>query len=96
METLSQLLLEKTEKINEELAEIKVILARQEENIAFHIKRTDIAEANLEMLRAQLAPIAEHVRTMELVRKGSLFFVSRVLPVIIALVALLYNTKTLP
>jgi hypothetical protein len=36
--------------INKEITEIKVILAKQEAQLEYHIKRTDIAEKNLDTL----------------------------------------------
>lgn len=45
------------DKIAEELSEIRVILARQEESLSYHIKRTALLEDSLK-------PINAHVQQM--------------------------------
>lgn len=58
----------KIDRISEDMTDVKVILARQEENISHHIKRTDLLEENVELLRDEmrkdLSPIKRHVQTV--------------------------------
>ena len=50
-------IVEKIDAIRDDIAEIKVDLAR-------HIYRTDIAEENIELLREELRPVEKHVEQM--------------------------------
>jgi tetrahydromethanopterin S-methyltransferase subunit G len=52
---------QKLDKISDEITAIKVTLHGQHVSIQEHIRRTEIAEANLEALREQLDPIEKHV-----------------------------------
>ena len=49
------------DKISEDISDLKVTTAKQEENIKEHIRRTEIAEENLEMIRDEIQPLKEHV-----------------------------------
>lgn len=49
------------DKISEDISELKVTSAKQEENIKEHIRRTELAETNLEMLRQEIQPLKDHV-----------------------------------
>ena len=49
------------DKIGEDISELKVTAAKQEENIKEHIRRTEIAEENLSILRNEIQPLKEHV-----------------------------------
>ena len=51
------LLLEHILEIKDDIAEIKV-------DLRYHVKRTDIAEENLKMLREELKPVDKHVEQM--------------------------------
>jgi len=42
------------DKISDELSQIRVILARQEESLAYHIRRTDLLEKTMEPVRAHV------------------------------------------
>lgn len=55
------LLLTHLEKTSEAIAGIQIILAKQEESLAHHIKRTNLLEESVELLREQLQPIEKHV-----------------------------------
>ena len=55
-------LLDKHDKIAEDIGEIKILQAKQEENIRHHIYRTELNEHNLELLRDQVKPIEQHVK----------------------------------
>lgn len=48
---------EKIDRISSKIEIINVTLAKQEENIKEHIRRTDIVEANLELLRSEFRPV---------------------------------------
>jgi hypothetical protein len=58
---LLEKLYEKQERMAEDLADIKVILAKQEENLKIHIYRTDLAEENIALLRQEVKPVIAHV-----------------------------------
>jgi len=49
------------DKISEDISELKVTSAKQEENIKEHIRRTELAEENLNMLRQEIEPLKQHV-----------------------------------
>lgn len=48
-------------KIQEDISEIRQILARQEESLKLHIYRTELAEENINLLRKQVEPVKKHV-----------------------------------
>lgn len=60
-DNLLEKLYDKQDKMSEDLTEVKVILAKQEENIRIHIHRTNLLEENTEMLRASMKPLEAHV-----------------------------------
>ena len=49
------------DKISDDVSELKVTSAKQEENLKEHIRRTEIAEENLELIRKEMQPLKEHV-----------------------------------
>jgi BRCT domain type II-containing protein len=49
------------DKISDDVSELKVTSAKQEENLKEHIRRTEIAEENLELIRGEIQPLKEHV-----------------------------------
>lgn len=49
------------DKICEDLSELKITVAKQEENLKEHIRRTELAEENLQMLRQEIEPLKQHV-----------------------------------
>jgi len=63
--SIADKLYEKVEKISEDIGEMKVTLAKQESNIDHHIKRTDLAEESIGLLRQDLEPIKLHVRKIK-------------------------------
>lgn len=67
-------IVEKIDAIRDDIAEIKVDLAR-------HIYRTDIAEENIELLREELRPVERHVEQM----KGALNLV-KILGVVLGVI----------
>jgi uncharacterized coiled-coil protein SlyX len=52
---------EKLERIEERLTSIDVTLAKQHEQLAHHIFRTDLAEKHLEILEQEFKPVKKHV-----------------------------------
>lgn len=54
-------LFEILDKISEDISELKIITAKQEENLKEHIRRTELAEENLQLLRQEMQPLKEHV-----------------------------------
>lgn len=56
-------------QINKTLSDIAVTLAKQEVNLEHHIRRTDLSEENIELLRAEIKPLSRHVVAVETVLK---------------------------
>ena len=56
---------DKQEQMADDISEIKVVLARQEENIKLHIYRTEIAEKNLELLKNGFKTVNSHVKMVQ-------------------------------
>jgi len=54
-------LFEVLDKISEDVSDLKVTVAKQEENIKEHIRRTELAEENLDLIRKEMQPLKEHV-----------------------------------
>ena len=48
-------------KISEDISELKITSAKQEENIKEHIRRTELAEENIQLIREEIKPLKEHV-----------------------------------
>lgn len=49
------------ERIESDVTDLKITSAKQEENIKEHIRRTELAEENLSMLRQEIEPLKQHV-----------------------------------
>jgi hypothetical protein len=49
------------DKMSEDISQLKIVSAKQEENLKEHIRRTELAEENLAMLRSEMQPLKEHV-----------------------------------
>lgn len=49
------------DKISEDISELKITTAKQEENLKEHIRRTELAEENLQMIRQEIEPLKQHV-----------------------------------
>jgi hypothetical protein len=62
-------LFEILDKISDDISELKITVAKQEENIKEHIRRTELAEENLQFLRQEIQPLKEHVVTINGVLK---------------------------
>jgi hypothetical protein len=72
---------ERQEKIIEDLNEIKVIQAMQAESLKEHIRRTALAEENIELLRKELEPVEEHVDNVRFLLKVGYWFVGFVVSI---------------
>jgi hypothetical protein len=57
----NQRLYELLDKISEDISQLKVTTAKQEENIKEHMRRTELAEENLQMIRQEIEPLKQHV-----------------------------------
>lgn len=69
---------EKLEKMHDDIVEIKVILSANTATVEHHVKRSDIAEENINMIRKEMEPIKVHVNKVE----GGLamaYFVSKII-----------------
>jgi archaellum component FlaC len=59
----------KLDKIEEHLSKIDVTLAKQHEQLAHHIYRTQLAENNIELLREEVKPVKKHVALVDSIMK---------------------------
>lgn len=60
---------QKQEHLSEEISDIKVTLAKQEENLRLHMYRTELAEKSIEILKEELKPVKAHVILIQGVAK---------------------------
>lgn len=80
---------EKIDKIAEDIVDLKVIAVKLEENLKYHILRTDLAEENIKLLRKEIQqkedelrilikPIEKHVQYVDVGLKiaGGLFAIT--------------------
>jgi len=56
---------EKLDKVEDKLSSIDITLVKQAKDLEHHIYRTDLAEQNLEILRAEMQPVKKHVALMD-------------------------------
>ncbi len=56
---------EKLDKVEDKLSSIDVTLVKQAKDLEHHIFRTDLAETNIELLRAEMQPVKKHVALMD-------------------------------
>lgn len=54
-------ILEKQDKMSEDISDIKLVNIKQEENLRLHMYRTELAEQNIEILKKELVPVKKHV-----------------------------------
>lgn len=54
-------ILEKQERMSEDISDIKLVNIKQEENLRLHMYRTELAEQNIEILKKELVPVKKHV-----------------------------------
>jgi hypothetical protein len=60
---------DRLDRIAADLGEIKVVIAKQEANLAEHMRRTALAEENIELLRGDVKPIQLHVAQVSFLMK---------------------------
>jgi hypothetical protein len=61
---------DKLERIDSRLNSIDKTLAEQHQQLKDHIRRTELAEENLDLLRTELKPVKEHVVRVDGVLKA--------------------------
>lgn len=61
---------DKQEQMANDLSDIKVLLAKQEENLKLHMYRTELAEESIKLLREELKPLEYHVWVVNIALKG--------------------------
>ena len=54
-------IIEKLDVVDSRIDRVDITLARHEENLKEHIRRTAIAEENIDLLRQEVEPIKAHV-----------------------------------
>lgn len=67
---------EKLDRIEEKLGYIDKTLAINTEQLTIHVKRTDMAEENIAILRSELVPIKIHVSNVNLGVKMVMYIIS--------------------
>lgn len=68
-------ILDKQDEISKDITEIKVVQTAQHVTLNEHIRRTELAEQNINLLREEIKPIKKHVAYVDFVAK-SIGFVS--------------------
>lgn len=56
-------------KHSDELTEVKTTLASQQKSLDYHIKRTDLLEEQVNLLRNDLEPVEDHVKGIKFLGK---------------------------
>lgn len=86
----------KLDKISDDIVEIKVTLAAQHADIAHHIKRSDLLEDKMDIMKqdieADLEPIKKHVSQMDGI-KDVVMFTLKVITVAAAVIAAIAKSK---
>lgn len=59
----------KIDTIGSDLVDIKIISARHDENLKLHMRRSDLAEEGINLLKAELLPIKKHVHSIQTIVK---------------------------
>lgn len=77
-------LLDTQESIASDITEIKVILAKQEVSLDTHIKRTNLAEENIALVREELEPVKDHVKMVNNIFK-LIGFISVIITIIVGI-----------
>lgn len=77
---------EKLDRIYDKIERIVIIQARQEENLKEHMKRTAIAEKNIEIIHKELSPIKNHVERV----KGAFWIITSI-GAIVGFVGVIYG-----
>lgn len=64
MEEKLERIMDKIDSIDSSLGEMSITLAKQEVSLAEHIKRSNLLEERVEMLREEMKPVEKHVMYM--------------------------------
>lgn len=56
-------------KTQEDISEIKITLAAHKESLDYHIRRTDLLEEQIELMRGELEPVQDHVKGIKFLAK---------------------------
>lgn len=59
----------KIDNIRSDIVEIKITSARHDENLKLHMKRSDLAEEGINLLKEELIPIKKHVHGVDSILK---------------------------
>jgi archaellum component FlaC len=59
----------KIDTISSDIVEIKITSARHDENLKLHMKRSDLAEQGINILKEELVPIKKHVHGIDSIIK---------------------------
>lgn len=51
----------KVEKLSDDMSDMKVVAGKQESNLVEHMRRSDLLEENIEILRESIVPVQKHV-----------------------------------
>lgn len=57
---------ESQERTNERLEKLEATAVKNTADLEHHIKRTDLAEENIELLRIEIKPITEHISALKI------------------------------
>lgn len=55
----------KIDSISSDIVEIKVTSARHDENLKLHMRRSDLAEEGINLLKEELKPIKKHIHSVD-------------------------------
>lgn len=86
---LLELILEEQSSIGKDITQIKVTLGKQEESLATHIYRTEIAEKNIENIKKELEPVKDHVKAVNTILKAL-----GILSIVLSIVVAIFKIKT--
>jgi hypothetical protein len=56
---------DKQERMADDITEIKITLVEQHASLKEHIRRSDLLEEHLELVRAEIAPVQAHVNKVQ-------------------------------
>lgn len=59
----------KIDSISSDIVEIKITSARHDENLKMHMRRSDLAEEGITLLKNELVPIKKHVHGVDSIIK---------------------------
>jgi len=68
-EKLLDIIVDKLNDVDQRLDKMTIILARQEANLKTHMRRSELNEQALEILKSEVKPIQEHVLKINFLMK---------------------------